>query len=71
MRRCYKVPTMKIPTPTDIEDAAHQAGMNMTTVCTNAGVARSTFARAKSGETTLNLRTLARLVEAIPDHEPT
>lgn len=46
---------------------AHDAGLTMNALCRQAGVARSTFTRAKAGETTLNTGTLNKLLAAIPD----
>jgi len=52
-------------TPEQIERAALDARLTMTEVCRRAGVAASTFHRAKNGQQSLRPLTAARLMDAI------
>lgn len=56
---------MLIPTPADIEYAAALQGQSIGDVCRRAGVARSTFQRWKSGETSPTINVLTKLVRAV------
>ncbi|WP_371277361.1 helix-turn-helix domain-containing protein [Acetobacter orleanensis] len=56
---------MLIPTPADIECEAVRQGQSIGDVCRRAGVARSTFQRWKSGETSPTVSVLTRLVRAL------
>lgn len=49
----------------DLETRAKAAGLNITKVCEQANVARSTFTRWKRGDTAPNLATYNKLVEII------
>ncbi|GBQ90031.1 hypothetical protein GCM10007866_16280 [Gluconobacter albidus] len=54
----------KIPTPTEIEAAAKSSGRSMRDVCTNAGVAVSTWTRWKRGTTSPRIDVVERIAAA-------
>lgn len=56
---------MLIPTPADLEGAATRKGLSIAEVCKRAGVARSTFTRWKSGDTSPTISVLEKLVQAL------
>ncbi|WP_077930670.1 helix-turn-helix domain-containing protein [Acetobacter persici] len=62
---------MLIPTPADIECAAARQGQSIGDVCKRAGVARSTFQRWKSGETSPTISVLTKLVKALGENNET
>jgi len=58
-----------IPTPAEIEARAAAAGANMSMVCRRAGLARSTFTRAKQGRTSLTTRSLQEIDRVLREIE--
>lgn len=54
----------------DLEAQAATAGITITELCRRADVARSTWTRWKSGDTTPTGRILGRLYGALPEKEP-
>ncbi len=53
----------------DLEAQAREAGKSISEVCREAGVARSTFTRWKSGDHTPNIRTIQKLSAVLPKPE--
>lgn len=49
----------------DLEAQARAAGKSISEVCREAGVARSTFTRWKSGDNAPNIRTLRKIQEVL------
>ena len=49
----------------DLEAQAHEAGKSISEVCRQAGVARSTFTRWKSGDNTPNIRTIQKILDVL------
>lgn len=56
---------LTIPTPSDIEGAAKEAGLSIVDLCREAEIAPSTFSRWKAGRTSLTTGACQRLVDAI------
>lgn len=53
-------------TPEDVEARAQAAGISISTICQNAGIARSTFTRWKRGDTQPTLAVYLRIRDALP-----
>jgi transcriptional regulator with XRE-family HTH domain len=54
-----------LPTPHELEVAAKAAGFTMTQVCERAGIAFSTWARWKSGESSISVKRCQDMLTAL------
>lgn len=61
----HHAPMMQIATAEQVEEHARRAGKSLAGICRDAGIARSTFTRWKSGRTEPTLAVYKRILSAV------